>query len=116
MMKLAEAPVGLLTSSLSIEERSKQLYLLEAGKSKILVTTNLLSRAVDIPTVKLIINFEVPENEFGKADFKSYPYRIGRAGRFGRNKVIVNLVDDVGLTRLQDIANHFHFLVRSLNE
>lgn len=52
--------------------------------TKVLITTDILSRGTDFDTKKLnIVNFDLPVNKFGEADFETYIHRIGRTGRFG---------------------------------
>ena len=70
-------------------------------KSRVLVTTNLLSRGIDITTVSLVINYDLPtlteQNEGIKpkpVDPETYLHRIGRTGRFGRHGVGLNLITD----------------------
>lgn len=50
------------------------------GASRILITTDLLARGIDIQLVSLVINYDLPELK----DKESYIHRIGRSGRFGR--------------------------------
>jgi ATP-dependent RNA helicase DDX19/DBP5 len=63
-----------------------------SGDVKIVVTTDLLSRGFDMPTIQLAINFDVPLNE-GKPDMETYLHRIGRAGRFGTPGIALTLYD-----------------------
>lgn len=55
---------------------------------KIILSTDLLSRGIDLPDVRYVVNFDMPMNE---AEFK---HRIGRSGRFGRLGVALSLVSD----------------------
>ena len=61
-----------------------------AGKYRILLTTNLLSRGIDMRKVTLVINFELPLKIFEdksikgrEVDLETYLHRVGRTGRFG---------------------------------
>ena len=59
-----------------------------------MITTDLLSRGFDMPSIQLVINFDVPMTDgFTKADYETYLHRIGRAGRFGKPGVAVTLFD-----------------------
>jgi len=62
------------------------------GSSRILITTDLLARGIDVHGVSLVINYDLPRN------FEKYIHRIGRSGRFGRKGVAINLIatDDMG--------------------
>lgn len=54
-----------------------------AGLEKVLITTNVLSRGIDVEQVTIVVNFDLPVDLEGKADCETYLYRIGRTGRFG---------------------------------
>ena len=56
------------------------------GKTRLLLTTDLLARGIDIQQVSLVINYDLPSNK------DNYVHRIGRSGRFGRKGVAINLV------------------------
>ena len=57
-----------------------------SGQSRVLISTDLLARGIDIQQVSVVINFDVPNN------IESYLHRIGRSGRFGRKGVAINFV------------------------
>lgn len=66
-------------------ERERNFSMFEKGLTKVLVTTNFLSRSIDVPKVKVVINFDAPTHVQNQTiDFKTYHQRIGRAGRFGQ--------------------------------
>ena len=69
------------------------------GSSRVLITTDLLSRGIDVQQVSLVINYDIPRN------LESYIHRIGRSGRFGRKGVAINFVtkdEEKLLKELQD--------------
>jgi len=82
------------------------------SETKVLITTNVLARGIDVSTVTLVINFDLPQryNNGGlggrgtlEADRSTYLHRIGRSSRFGREGVAINLVhDDNGMMVLKD--------------
>lgn len=74
--------VAVHTGDLSDEERIKSIKSFRAGETRFIVSTNVLSRGIDGNNVVMAINFELPKPN-GALDFKSYFYRVGRAGRFG---------------------------------
>lgn len=65
--------------------------------ARILVATDVASRGLDIPTVNVVINFELP------ADIANYVHRVGRAGRAGRSGRAVSLVSEAEVELLQAI-------------
>jgi ATP-dependent RNA helicase DDX19/DBP5 len=76
----------------SWEERDEQINKFRKGESTIVIITDLLSRGFDMPTIQLVINFDVPHSK-GEPEFETYLHRIGRAGRFGTPGEAVTLFD-----------------------
>lgn len=61
---------------------------------KVLITTNVLARGVDVPAVSLVVNYDMPTMGRGSSpDPDTYLHRIGRTGRFGRRGVAINLIE-----------------------
>ncbi|ORY32710.1 DEAD-domain-containing protein, partial [Rhizoclosmatium globosum] len=101
--------VSLLHGSLDGPERDRVIDEFREGKSKVLITTNVLSRGIDILQVNLVINFDMPLLADGTTvDPETYLHRIGRTGRFGRTGVSINFVHDAKSFREMDaIQRHF---------
>lgn len=83
----------MLSGELSVEQRLAVLDRFRAGLEKVLITTNVLSRGIDIEQVTIVVNFDLPVDQSGRADCETYLHRIGRTGRFGKNGIAINLVD-----------------------
>lgn len=100
--------VALLTGELSIEQRVAVLERFREGKQKVLITTNVLSRGIDVEQVTLVVNFDLPMDQNGRADCETYLHRIGRTGRFGKIGLAINLVDGSrAMNLLKQIEDHF---------
>lgn len=67
------------------------------GTSRVLITTDLLARGIDVQQVSLVINYDLPANR------ENYIHRIGRGGRFGRKGVAINFVTTDDVRMLRDI-------------
>ena len=67
-------------------ERTDVVKDFRNGKTRILITTDLLARGIDIPQVNLVINYDLPPNK------ETYIHRIGRCGRFGKKGIAIALV------------------------
>lgn len=65
------------------------------GSSRILISTDLLARGIDVQQVSIVINYDLPSSK------ENYIHRIGRGGRFGRKGVSINFVtlDDQRMMR-----------------
>jgi translation initiation factor 4A len=68
-----------------------------SGSSRVLITTDLLARGIDVQQVSLVINYDLPANR------ENYIHRIGRGGRFGRKGVSINFITTEDLTMMRDI-------------
>ncbi|CAI6352071.1 unnamed protein product [Macrosiphum euphorbiae] len=82
--------VALLSGELTVQQRISVLDRFREGKEKVLVTTNVLSRGIDIEQVTIVINFDLPMTVTRDPDYDTYLHRIGRTGRFGK-KAEINL-------------------------
>jgi ATP-dependent RNA helicase DDX19/DBP5 len=64
------------------------------GKTKVLITTNVIARGIDIQQVNMVVNYDMPLTHDGKPDSETYLHRVGRTGRFGRKGVAIAFVHD----------------------
>lgn len=80
------------------DERMKVMNEFRSGSSRILISTDLLARGIDVQQVSLVINYDMPHGIEGR---DNYIHRIGRSGRFGRKGVAINFLkyDDVNMMR-----------------
>uniref|UniRef100_A0A8C5E9L9 RNA helicase n=1 Tax=Gouania willdenowi TaxID=441366 RepID=A0A8C5E9L9_GOUWI len=99
--------VALLSGELTVEQRAAIINRFKSGLEKVLVTTNVCSRGIDVAQISLVVNFDLPVDIDGNADSETYLHRIGRTGRFGKRGFAVNLVDSGLLTIIQEIETHF---------
>jgi len=96
-LKEREFPVSASHGELPPNERMRIFQEFKGGQTRVLVTTDLLSRGIDVQGVSLVINYELP------LDFEKYVHRIGRAGRFGKKGVAINLVCKKEIEKLFEI-------------
>ncbi|KAJ1867735.1 RNA helicase required for poly(A+) mRNA export [Coemansia sp. RSA 989] len=76
------------------------------GEIKVLITTNVIARGIDIQQVNLVINYDIPLTGSGVPDPETYLHRIGRTGRFGRTGASINFVhDEMSYEQMQAIQN-----------
>jgi ATP-dependent RNA helicase DDX19/DBP5 len=77
-------------------ERDELLAKFRNGENKVLITTNVLARGIDVSSVSMVINYDIPMKGRGDAepDAETYLHRIGRTGRFGRVGVSISFVHD----------------------
>mmetsp|Transcript_1332 Transcript_1332/g.1600 ORF Transcript_1332/g.1600 Transcript_1332/m.1600 type:complete len:420 (-) Transcript_1332:56-1315(-) len=87
-----------------MEQKERELIMREfrSGSSRVLITTDLLARGIDVQQVSLVINYDLPTNR------ENYIHRIGRSGRFGRKGVAINFVTESDTRYLQDIEKFYN--------
>ncbi|CAD6234180.1 GSCOCG00007624001-RA-CDS [Cotesia congregata] len=84
----------------SILVKKEELTL--EGSSRVLITTDLLARGIDVQQVSLVINYDLPSNR------ENYIHRIGRGGRFGRKGVAINFVTTDDKRTMSDIEQFYN--------
>jgi translation initiation factor 4A len=86
-----------------MEQRERDLIMREfrSGSSRVLITTDLLARGIDVQQVSLVINYDLPPNR------ENYIHRIGRGGRFGRKGVAINFITEGDKSALRDIEQFY---------
>ena len=72
-----------------------------SGKLRILLSSDLLARGIDIQQLSLVINFDLPREK------ETYIHRIGRSGRYGRKGVAINLINDREVDYLKSIEEYY---------
>merc|ERR1712045_78631 len=80
--------VSAMHGDMDQKERDVIMREFRSGSSRVLITTDLLARGIDVQQVSLVINYDLPTNR------ENYIHRIGRGGRFGRKGVAINFVTD----------------------
>lgn len=100
--------VAMLTGEITVEQRIAVLNRYREGKQKLLITTNVCARGIDVEQVTVVINYDMPMDLNGKPDYETYLHRIGRTGRFGKTGIAVNFIDgQKSLAIMHKIEEHF---------
>ena len=93
-MKKEGHTVSVLHGGLDNTDRDRLIDDFREGRSKVLITTNVLARGIDIASVSMVVNYDMPTDKYGKPDPSTYLHRIGRTGRFGRVGVSISFIHD----------------------
>ena len=94
--------VGCIHGKMEQEARNNIMRQFREGAVRILISTDLTGRGIDVHQVGLVINFELPNKK------ESYIHRIGRSGRYGRRGVSINLVSYHELTQMTKIQEFYN--------
>lgn len=83
-MREANFTVSSMHGEMPQKERDTIMGEFRSGASRVLITTDVWARGIDVQQVSLVINYDLPSRE-------NYIHRIGRSGRFGRKGVAINV-------------------------
>jgi translation initiation factor 4A len=101
-------PVSYIHGELTSQERKKTMEDFKSGHTRILISTDLLSRGIDIQQLSLVINFDLPKSK------ETYIHRIGRSGRYGRKGVSINLVTDRDMNYMKEIEEFYDTEIKEM--
>lgn len=103
-------PVCCIHRNMTKQERFDSFADFKCGKSRVLISTNVTSRGIDIQQVSTVINFDVPHC------IDNYLHRIGRSGRWGRKGVGINFVTRRDIDQLRRIEQHYDAQINEMPE
>lgn len=83
-----------LHSEMPQTERTNSLHRFRAGAARVLVSTDLGGRGLDIPSVELVVNYDLPQ------DPDDFVHRVGRTGRAGRKGISISVLTPNDLDRV----------------
>lgn len=99
-------------SGMPQEQRDDVLHKFKVGDSRVLVSTDLLCRGIDVHQVGFVINYDLPRlNDQG---IENYIHRVGRSGRFGRKGVAINFVTGRDVAMLRALEQHYNIEIREM--
>jgi len=90
------------------QERELIMKEFRSGSSRVLITTDLLARGIDVQQVSLVINYDLPPNR------ENYIHRIGRSGRFGRKGVAINFVTDDDVRAMRELEAYYNTQIEEM--
>ena len=101
-------PVGMIHGNLMTKEREQIMNKFRQGEIRILLSTDLLSRGIDVQQLSLVINYDLPIQK------ETYIHRIGRSGRYGRKGVAINFVTDRDLPDLEELQTFYNTKIEEM--
>ncbi|CAD0020741.1 unnamed protein product [Aureobasidium pullulans] len=100
-MREANFTVSSMHGEMPQKERDSIMQDFRQGNSRVLISTDVWARGIDVQQVSLVINYDLPSNR------ENYIHRIGRSGRFGRKGVAINFVTSEDVRILRDIELYY---------
>jgi len=107
-MTTAGFPITCIHGDMEVRDRMERMMAFRKGETRVLISTDLLARGIDVQQVSLVINYELP------TQIDNYIHRIGRSGRYGRKGTAINLLCSDDSRSMADIERYFKIAVGQL--
>ena len=107
-MTAAGFPITCIHGDMEVRERMDRMTSFRKGDTRVLISTDLLARGIDVQQVSLVINYELP------VQMDNYIHRIGRSGRYGRKGNAINLLCNEDLRSMKEIEAYYKITVDML--
>jgi superfamily II DNA/RNA helicase len=91
-------------------ERTNVMKNFRSGSCRVLISTDLLARGIDVQQVGYVVNYDIPN------EIHCYLHRIGRSGRYGKKGVAINLVSNREIRSLQEIEEYYKTSVTEMTD
>lgn len=101
-------PVCCIHSNMEKAARDLAFTEFKNGKSRVLISSNVTARGIDIQQVSTVINFDIPK------DVHTYLHRIGRSGRWGRKGVGINFITKRDIGKMKEIESYYNCQIQEL--
>ncbi|KAM3140628.1 Eukaryotic initiation factor 4A-II [Paramecium bursaria] len=107
-LKMEGFVVSKIHSQMDQKEREQVMKEFKNGAARILVSTDLMGRGIDVQQLSLVINYEFPRLK------EQYLHRIGRAGRHGRKGVGINLVSEQQAEQILEVEKYYNTKIENM--
>jgi translation initiation factor 4A len=107
-MKTDGYPVCCIHSNMEKNERTDTYNEFKSGRFRVLISSNVTARGIDIQQVSIVINFDLPK------DPHTYLHRIGRSGRWGRKGIGINFITKYDVDNIKSIESHYNIEIEEL--
>lgn len=107
-LKQDEFPVSCIHSGMTSDERRKVYEEFKDGKHRILISSDVTARGIDIQQVSLVVNFDLCKN------IHTYLHRIGRSARWGRKGIAINFVTQKDMQKMKEIQEWYNTEIREM--
>ena len=101
-------PVKKIHGKMTSEERKKTNKDFKSGSCRVLITSDLFARGIDVQQVSMVINFDIPKSEF------TYLHRIGRSGRWGRKGIAINFQTKYDVHKLKHFEEFYNTQIEEM--
>uniref|UniRef100_A0A6C0EHH6 RNA helicase n=1 Tax=viral metagenome TaxID=1070528 RepID=A0A6C0EHH6_9ZZZZ len=109
-LMLQDHVVHYIHGEMTQDDRNDVMEKFRLGQIRILISTDIIARGIDIQQVSIVINYDIPKYR------EVYIHRIGRSGRYGRKGTAINFVTDKEYQHLRDIMEFYQTDIQPLPE
>lgn len=103
-------PICCIHSSMTRDDRETTIQDFKSGKYRMLISSNLTARGIDVQQVGTVINYDIPNC------VHTYLHRIGRSGRWGRKGLAINFVTKRDIFNMRKIETHYAITIKELQQ
>jgi len=107
-MEKEDHMVSVLHGDMTTDERKSVMCSFRSGSTRVLISSNVLSRGIDVQGVSLVINFSICDN------VDTYLHRIGRCARFGKKGVAINFITPRDVRTIKNIEHHYSIEIEEM--
>jgi len=101
-------PVKKIHGKMTSEERKRTNAEFKSGSCRVLITSDLFARGIDVQQVSMVINFDIPKSEY------TYLHRIGRSGRWGRKGIAINFQTKYDVDKLKRFEEFYNTQIEEM--
>ena len=107
-MKKQNVTIVAMHGDMKQDERDSIMNDFRRGNSRVLISTDVWARGIDVQQVSLVINYDLP------TDKENYIHRIGRSGRFGRKGTAINLITKDDVVTLKELEKYYSTKIKEM--
>jgi superfamily II DNA/RNA helicase len=107
-MRRENFPVCCIHSDMERDLRTRSYEEFKSGKYRVLISSNVTARGIDLQQVSIVINYDIPKC------VHTYLHRIGRSGRWGRKGIGINFVTKYDIDKMRSIEKHYQTEITEL--
>ncbi|RLV87732.1 ATP-dependent RNA helicase FAL1 [Meyerozyma sp. JA9] len=107
-MRKSNFTVAAMHGDMKQEDRDSIMKEFRSGSTRVLISTDVWARGIDVQQVSLVINYDLP------LDKENYVHRIGRSGRFGRKGTAINLLTSQDKDELKSLQHYYSTKIREV--
>ena len=107
-MKKDGCAVCCIHSNMTTQERHASLQSFRTGEHRVLISSNVTARGIDVHQVSFVINFDIPRC------VHNYLHRIGRSGRWGKKGMAINFITREDVSSMKNIEKHYKSTIHEL--